>query len=358
MRFNSVTYFIFLIVFTFCFTPLGAQKSALVVPPYAIGVDLSLPLPQNMGNFDKFLVKNELGSINISEGEKPQIFVTGYIAKEDLKNLSPEAWLSERLSYQDNKLSIVFDSVNISKKTIKVFEQIPSRSKRSTIQTSGTVLNLDIKLPKRKKIEAKNLSAFIEINGDYDVDEAESVKGKIAIIGASGDDTDIKTTSGSIIIDNCDLTSLELETVSGNITIKNSKFKDLDADSTSGNITFENIKVVDGSIDVETTSGEITIKAADIRKTELDADSKSGNIVISNIQVSKDTSVETETISGNTQINRVNGSWKKAKAKSVSGKIRLDWSKERSGKKSIEILSGKDGAEFESKTVSGDINYR
>ena len=157
-----------------------------------------------------------------------------------------------------------------------------------------TDTDLTIRVPAGVVLTVETVSASISVDGvsgeidlesvSGDVDvlsmpaalDVETVSGNVTIVSAPAN-SDISSVSGSIDIQ-ASGGSIDVENVSGKILIQGGVIDDGDLESVSGNITCHAIPGPDGSLDIETMSGVITLVIDSSLVASFDLTTFSGSI--------------------------------------------------------------------------------
>ena len=129
-----------------------------------------------------------------------------------------------------------------------------------------------------KKLDASSTSGDMEIRRDGDIRSAVlgSTSGNITFTAASAENVDMKSTSGGLNITlSGDVKKLHLDSTSGTILADLASADKAEFDSTSGNmdVTLQSFK----DLDLDATSGNITLKLPNAPGFTLDLDAKPGN---------------------------------------------------------------------------------
>ena len=129
-----------------------------------------------------------------------------------------------------------------------------------------------------KKLDASSTSGDMEIRRDGDIRSAVlgSTSGNITFTAASAENVDMKSTSGGLNITlSGNVTKLHLDSTSGTILADLASADKAEFDSTSGNmdVTLQSFK----DLDLDATSGNITLKLPNAPGFTLDLDAKPGN---------------------------------------------------------------------------------
>ncbi|MGH8136815.1 MAG: DUF4097 family beta strand repeat-containing protein [Steroidobacteraceae bacterium] len=155
--------------------------------------------------------------------------------------------------------------------TIKVI--VPNNSFRS-VST-----NLRVRVPRASELDISAVSADVTetdvqgalqlktVSGDVKADifqkgaELKTVSGDVVLRGrGEGSELHISTVSGNIRVDH-GAGALEATTVSGDLNVHLDSTKDVRVRTTSGDMSFEGKLLRGGSIDAESVSGELTVRA-------------------------------------------------------------------------------------------------
>ena len=128
------------------------------------------------------------------------------------------------------------------------------------------------------KLDASSTSGDMEIRQDGDIRSAVlgSTSGNITFTAASAENVDMKSTSGGLNITlSGNVTKLHLDSTSGTILADLASTDKAEFDSTSGNmdVTLQSFK----DLDLDATSGNITLKLPNAPGFTLDLDAKPGN---------------------------------------------------------------------------------
>ena len=129
-----------------------------------------------------------------------------------------------------------------------------------------------------KKLDASSTSGDMEIrqNGDIRSAVLGSTSGNITFTAASAENVDMKSTSGGLGLTlSGDVKKLHLDSTSGTILADLASADKAEFDSTSGNmdVTLQSFK----DLDLDATSGNITLKLPNAPGFTLDLDAKPGN---------------------------------------------------------------------------------
>lgn len=114
---------------------------------------------------------------------------------------------------------------------------------------------------------SETVASSVEMQGvSINEIEGDSISGSFAFTDCTIDTLDLSSTSGSIYIDGA-LADVECETVSGDIKILNKNPEitkiELVCDSVSGDISIVSDKLLDGSITLDTVSGDCKIECSE-----------------------------------------------------------------------------------------------
>lgn len=120
--------------------------------------------------------------------------------------------------------------------------------------------------------------------------------GDISVKDLECDELSICTVSGDIKAENCRIgDDLSIDGTSGEIRLKNVEAKDLKSSTVSGSIDAESVKT--GTTEIDTTSGDITLDGFECEDTEIDT--TSGDV---RVYVIGEYNVSVDTVSGDTDI--------------------------------------------------------
>lgn len=172
--------------------------------------------------------------------------------------------------------------------SIKVI--VPNHSFR-TVST-----DLRVRVPRDSELDISGVSADVvssdvqgalqlkTVSGDVKADvfqksaEIKTVSGDVTLRGrAQGAQLHISTISGNIRIDH-GAGDLEATTVSGDLIVHLDSTKDVRVRTTSGDMSFEGKLVSGGSIDAESVSGELTVRAIPDTGYDYEVNTFSGDI--------------------------------------------------------------------------------
>lgn len=124
------------------------------------------------------------------------------------------------------------------------------------IQKEGYA-NLEIHVPAGATIDLDCVAVEIDVSGISGELEIESISGNITISGRP-ETMDIESISGNLLIlDGAD--EIDIQSVSGTLKIEGGSLRDVDVESVSGKIEFSGDITPDGSLSVESVSGNVVV---------------------------------------------------------------------------------------------------
>jgi DUF4097 and DUF4098 domain-containing protein YvlB len=187
---------------------------------------------------------------------------------------------------------------------------------------------LEIRVPRGSRIEAKAMSADLDVQGVVGALRLEAVSGDVSA-GGSPSEVSAKTVSGSI----------SLDVVSPSITAR----------SVSGAVRVAGAR---GRATVESVSGECTLIGGDF--TEVDMRALSGDVDFTGVMTGQG-SFEFRTHSGKIDLHIPKATSADFELRTFSGSIETRLDTPRSTSSALDFRTGKGGAKVRGRTFSGDI---
>jgi DUF4097 and DUF4098 domain-containing protein YvlB len=219
-------------------------------------------------------IDNVKGAVNVSAWDQDQVRITG------------------TLGDGARKLEIEGDSHDLSIK-VKGPNSSGFLNWGSDSRMGPTVLNVQV--PKGINLEIDVVSATASVKGldggSIDVDSVsgrvaidarsrkisvDSVSGNVELSGHAGE-AEVDTVSGDVIAPHIGSRG-KLETVSGDIRIGGGPFRKLSMNTVSGDIEVSGTLDADGSIDIDSMSGDVSLNLPAALSAKIDASSFSGTL--------------------------------------------------------------------------------
>jgi hypothetical protein len=191
--------------------------------------------------------------------------------------------------------------------------------------------DLEVRVPARKNVVARGVSAEVEIAGVTGTVEGRSTSGSVRIEGSPAA-VRASSTSGEVEVD-VNTSRVEANSTSGSVRVAGSARESIAAESVSGSVE---VRAPAPELMAKTVSGEITITGATRR---LSASTVSGEIAVSGARLQYGSF---ESVSGDLHFSGVLESDAAVNIESHSGDVTLE-------------LPGNVGARFQVLTFSGDI---
>ena len=147
---------------------------------------------------------------------------------------------------------------------------------KSTMAKSGAA-TLRIEMPRGHRVDVSAVSADVRMGGVAGAQDVRTVSGDI-VSGAAGAAVEIKSVSGDVTFNGGGRAgAAKVATVSGDIDLR-ALAGEVDVSSISGNVELRDTKLAGGR--VRTTSGDVEIDTGAIRGASLQVDTVSGNVDI------------------------------------------------------------------------------
>jgi DUF4097 and DUF4098 domain-containing protein YvlB len=248
-------------------------------------------------------VQNTAGSVQISGWDRNEIHISGTLGRG-----------AERLEVQPDG-----DRV-----TIRVVLPRNARNVGST--------TLQIRVPNRKDVIVRTVSAGIETSGIAGAAELQSVSGDIRLTDAPAEAT-VRSTSGDLDVNVSQTRRIVAASVSGDVRLRGAAQQSVEAEAVSGDVM---VQVQTPQVRAKAVSGDIEVRSTAER---IVANSVSGNVRVFGDAL-RSTEVET-----------------------VSGTVRIDGAPQRGGNLNVQSHSGRVelrlpadvAADFEVRSFSGSI---
>ncbi|MBF0501687.1 MAG: DUF4097 family beta strand repeat protein [Candidatus Riflebacteria bacterium] len=263
--------------------------------PDAIEVECMIPEPQGFAGCKFAEISNLQGSINIREAETFGLKIRGRISRAALGDQSASSWFSANaISIRGEKLFLGFERTSAIK----------------------AILDIDMFLPARIDLQIRTLAAPVTVYGPFRIASAESVSGDLKFTHALFENSSLETVSADVIIEGG---ALEMS--------------------------------------VKMTSGDLKISGARVEK--LTVQTVSGDVVLSDLALSDSTSLDVSTTSGDVSLRRPNGAIAHLEARSRTGQvqIRLPGTRQPLDKYGIIVEAGETGARIKTESISGDLLF-
>ncbi len=240
-------------------------------------------------------LENLFGSLNIREGSSIEMRVSGRISKSAMESQEPRDW------FRDHFMKIEGDRLLLG-----IDRSAPSK----------VVLDIELFLPASIVLQVKTVSASVSVKGPFRIDAIQTISGDIRLLDAS-------------------LSGTDFETVSGDLNMEKGKL----------------------AAEYKSTSGDVLLKTVSIEK--LGFQSISGDILVTEPEIGDDTTVEIATTSGDISVEKLSGPWSRIEASSRTGNLDIKWegTVNPTGRNGKVVESGNRGATFRVESVSGDIVF-
>ena len=248
-------------------------------------------------------ITNISGSIRVTAWDRNEIRITGTLGRG-----------TERLAVEGGR----------DRTVIRVVIPNNSRNVRDT--------ELEVRVPARKDVTARGVSADVEVEGITGSVSASSTSGDVSVTG-SPRQLNANSTSGDLELD-VNTTTLRANTTSGNIVIDGRVQQSISVNSTSGDVE---ITATVPEISSETVSGSLSIAGVSRRAS---ASTVSGSVTIEDSRVQI---LSLESVSGEISFSGDLLPGAAVKAESHSGSVRLE-------------LPSNVAVDFKLNTFSGDID--
>jgi DUF4097 and DUF4098 domain-containing protein YvlB len=253
-------------------------------------------------------IRNVAGSVRVTGWDREEVAVTGTLGKG-----------TERLEFSGSG----------NRTLVKVV--LPHFSHH----VDGS--DLEIKVPAGSTLDVETISADISVDGVSETVKLESISGSIT---AGGDPRrfDVKTVSGDV-----------------EVTAANAPGR---AKSVSGRVT---LKGVAGAVEASSVSGEVSVTGGSVSNVELET--TSGSITL-NAGLAKDARVEAKTVSGEVELSLPANVGADFEVKTFSGDITNEFGQparrtsEYGPGKELSFSVGGGGARVEAKSFSGSVYLR
>ncbi len=216
-------------------------------------------------------------------------------------------------------------------------------------------LKIEVKYPRSmvgRSTEPTDLVIDVPVRASLEID---GVSADIDVLGTAGRELEINSVSGNVTVAGAPVTA-DVESVSGNLRLTLNS-ADVDAQTVSGDLQLRGR--LNGEVDVETVSGNVTVDSNGERLRKLSSETVSGDANL-RIGVADGGSVRAETVSGDITLRAPKSLSATATGTSFSGSLRAPGAKvvkESVGPgESFRQTYGSGAAEIRLETFSGDAS--
>lgn len=324
------------------------STTALLVAAMAAGAAAQTPINERLATSagGSVEVNNTSGSVRVSGWDRNEIQITGTLGRG-----------AERLE------------VTPRGDRVEIRVVIP----REARNVEGTTL--EVRVPARKDLIVRTVSASIEASELVGAVQARSVSGSVRVSGAARQ-VIASSTSGSVEVDGGRATMIQANTVSGDMRLRGEASENVAAESVSGNVSVAvktpevRAKSVSGRVEVQgagrkltasTVSGDLTLSAGELEYGAFQT--VSGDIEL-NGRVARDATLSLESHSGDVVLRIPRDAGADFEVRTMSGDIRNEFgpaaqrvSRYGPGRE-LRFTNGRGGGRVMVKTFSGDVTIR